>query len=422
MNRYSWDKNDTRQLDLAHVNVSSLSLLTGIENLLIGSSEECQLSMSLFTTLSSSLRRLILSNCDFSDQAGDCFEIFGNLEILEIKNAQNCSHISLDVVPRLKWLILNLSQLPLLNHLSQDLRVLVIAIPLNSATTTYENFLKSLKNFKHEKLEILDISSDNLSMLGNDWLSGFPSLRILKLNSCYLTNLSILPEKIAHLETLSLGENKLKSLDGGGVFRSFGSIKKLDLDSNNLKLNVPNVFAGLIGLVNLKISQNHITDIHKQAFCGLNNLEILDLAKNKLKSLDPNVFDHLSRLKQLNLSGNSLSDGLIDGVFESLGQLEQLDLSENGISKIDSGMFRGLIKLRRLGLNHNKLEDLLPLDVFASMTSLERIEMTYNLYDSKQVDELKKKFHPLELWLDFCQSKYHNAPASVVLGNRHRVL
>lgn len=408
------------------INILSLSLLLGLENLRIagGFGAFGQLSKTLFTSLTS-LRRLLLERCDLSYVPANALETLTSLQVLELRDCRNCSHVNLDVLPRLKWLILDtnnsgVSNLPSFRLLSPEL--LVLGINLKISDSDWQN----VRNFKHEKLIALDIKRDGWK-LDQDWFAWFPSLKALKMDRCSLRRLELPSSRLSNLESLVLQHNQLESWDES--CRQLVSLKKLDLGANRLKLDRADVFAGLKSLSKLNISFNKLESIHREAFRGLDCLEVLDLSNNQLKHLDPEVFAHVPNLKHLNLSWNSLridnstfchlnrlkilhignnnNEKLIgdEAVFGSLAELEILELFGNKLTKIDSNLFKGLGNLKRLVLNNNELSDI-PADTFAFATSFEEVIMVYNRLNDKNVMVSKPEFAKIKFCLEYDQSMF----------------
>ena len=85
-------------------NVFQIKSTENLDNLKVSSKHTpINLHHSLFVDLGH-LRRLILVNCDFSNVSNDSLKILVTLEILEIKNPTNCSHIKLESLKNLRWL------------------------------------------------------------------------------------------------------------------------------------------------------------------------------------------------------------------------------------------------------------------------------------------------------------------------------
>lgn len=396
-------------------NMNDLSLLTGLENLSLmgghGDEFACKLSPTLLLSSLTNLCSLFLDKCDLRNLSHDSFGALVNLRIFHMKNALNYSHINLDLLPRLKWLNLDNENstgernrdLSLIQRLSDELRIVEIGLDISEAA------LKILRNFSHENLIMIDVKCQEWK-LDDGWFGGFPSLKALKMDFCSLTKLPV-SEKLPNLEWLNLQQNKLVSLEDRGCF--LVNLKKLNLNTNALKLDRPDVFKGLAQLSKLVLTYNEIDVIHKEAFRGLNKLEALDLSNNQLSNLDPETFAHVPQLEHLDLSWNRVTvdksttfghlkqlktliikNNIIkncqDGVFASLQNCQLLDLSWNSIPRIGSSMFDGLSSLKILNLSNNEIDEIAS-DAFAATSSLEDVLLFYNRLPNEIQDKLRVK-------------------------------
>ena len=104
---------------------------------------------------------------------------------------------------------------------------------------------------------------------------------------------------------LNLGTNLIESVPGGVLSQL--KLEKLYLYENHLLEVRKEYWEGLDSLVELKINDNKIQDIHPDGLSNLLNVELLHLHNNNLKTLKSNVFgdSHPARL-EVSLSGNPL--------------------------------------------------------------------------------------------------------------------
>lgn len=408
--------------------------MRGLENLYIFIDSEVGsvFSTILFPSISSTLKRLNIRNCDFKDLAHDGLRSLINLKTLEIEECQNCSHINLDVLPHLEWLCLQRerSEYPFFYRLSENLKIFSIK---DSDFPISEVGSKTLQEFQHKKLLLLEFEFKNWR-LTDDWLSGFPCLKSLQIlfPFPFPNVIPLLPdiaskvfpklpiEVLINLESLSLPWCKFESINHINT-KSLKNLKILYLQGNKaeIDMNRADIFTGLEGLIQLKISYTKIKLIHPNAFRGLHTLQCLDLFSNFLTELDSSVFSHLPNLKHLDLSDNQLEleesllfnlkhlqtlkidsnnfgDSIPRNFFLVLDNLEELHLSMNQITRIKSNMFNGLSKLKRLVLDYNELEDI-PLDAFSFSTYLEKVNAQCNLFGNHKKDELEFQFFPIKI-------------------------
>lgn len=109
--------------------------------------------------------------------------------------------------------------------------------------------------------------------------------------------------RVFRKEVLSLHDNKITSLNGGGTLQDLSALKILDLHSNKLS-KLPED----IGL--------------------LTALQILNLQDNKLKNL-PDSVQHMKCLQVLNIGGNKFTE--FPFILCKLSRLQTLDISNNKI-------------------------------------------------------------------------------------------
>lgn len=369
----------------------------------------------------SNLRRLFLFQCDLKQlDNDDCLKQLTNLEVLEFRDCCNCSGVNLGVLSGLKWLVLkNSGDFQSFEKVNKDLRILEVNLDYSPNSKS----IKLLSNYKHERLEVLDVKIEGWSREHFE-IDGYRSLKTLRMNFCHLKKLKI-SHSMNKLETLVLDQNNFDSIDK--TWRALANLKKINLSMNTLKLDASNVFAGLKNLKSINISCNKILSIHSKAFQGLDALEDLNLSGNNLQRLDPEVFSYVPNLKRLDLSENELETEMStssisqrlktlvlkvknlrgsrltsnkEGVFSCLEQLEYLDLSSNKISSVDSKMLKGLRKLKRLDLSENEIENV-SLDAFSdAATTLEEINLKDNCLIDEMKDVLRHEFATIKISLN----------------------
>lgn len=180
----------------------------------------------------------------------------------------------------------------------------------------------------------LDLSSNRLSVLGDNCLSGLESLKQL---SWAHNNLAALPPTL-------FGNSSLKNL------------QSLHLENNSLSLLTPGIFKGLDDLKILNLSLNAISShlLTGDTFSGLDRLQVLDLSHNDITKLEPAVFKSLIHLQILSLSNNKLHI-ISDKAFMSQSHLRVLSLSFNNLEEISEEAMDGLTGLESLSLDNNRI-------------------------------------------------------------------
>jgi Leucine-rich repeat (LRR) protein len=156
-------------------------------------------------------------------------------------------------------------------------------------------------------------------------------------------------------------------------FRFDRCAQNLDISDNDLvSLDKTSLKAiGVVSLVQLNASRNHISDIHEEAFLGQSKLQIVDLSSNSLIYIELKTFMRNPSLERLSLSNNqhlTLPEG--DPFLDSKS-LRVLQLSNCNLSHIPPKTFQYLPNLQELDISHNKIEILNPVQSVGHLTLLD---------------------------------------------------
>ncbi|KAL7250428.1 hypothetical protein ACSBR1_012439 [Camellia fascicularis] len=246
------------------------------------------------------------------------------------------------------------------------------------------------KLLKLKYLSLLDLSYNGLSLSINNSLNStaLPSLEIIGLGSCNLTEFPNFLREQAGLFSLDLSNNKihgevpkwvldvgkfsLTRLDLSHNFLSAGleqlpwlALQYIDLHDNLLHgpLPVPPITTTVF-----LISSNKFIGKIPPLICGLGLLKVLDLSNNSLSGMIPQCLGNLSNsLSVLNLRMNSFH-GAFTAIFTKGSTLRNLNLNDN---QIEGQVPRSLLncgRLEVLDLGRNKINDTFPywLELFQS--------------------------------------------------------
>lgn len=115
--------------------------------------------------------------------------------------------------------------------------------------------------------------------------------------------------------------------------------------------------ANLRDIHKLKFQNCSIETVHMYAFSGLALLIELDLSKNKITSLHRDVFHDNIKLRVLTLSNNNISV-LEDGLFYNLTFLQRIVIDHNNIETISPDTFKNLPTLNHLNLGYNQIKSI----------------------------------------------------------------
>ena len=169
--------------------------------------------------------------------------------------------------------------------------------------------VSQFQKFKFEKLEILDLSNNNIENINVFEKVYFRELKNLRLVRNKISDIEVLAKvKFKNLEKLNLSENKINDISILGK-SNFKELKELNLSDNN------------------------ISDIQILGKVRLQKLEILNLSKNNISDISIFKKVDFKLLKELYLNNNYIAD---IKVFEKaiFNKLEILVLNNNGIDKL----------------------------------------------------------------------------------------
>lgn len=135
------------------------------------------------------------------------------------------------------------------------------------------------------------------------------------------------------------------------------------------------------GLKSLHMNGCGITDVHEDAFNGLENLQQLNLDLNEIGYLPEDVFKHMTGLREFSFfNQNQQYNGIPpEGLFQNTLRLERLNFFANNLGEIPVGLFANLDKLESLKIVGSGLtEDSIPAGAFDDLTSLKVLDLGFN--------------------------------------------
>jgi Leucine-rich repeat (LRR) protein len=212
------------------------------------------------------------------------------------------------------------------------------------------------------KLQILDLSNNNLTNIDKDLFKYNTQLQYLYLNNNKLTNLNKdLFKYNTQLQYLDLSYNKLTNLDKD-LFKYNTQLQYLYLNNNKLTNLDKDLFKYNTQLQNLYLNNNKLTNLDKDLFKYNTLLQTLWLFNNKLTNLDKDIFSGLTQLQALDLADNNNLTNLDKDLFKYNTLLQNLTLSNNNLTNLDKDLFKYNTQLQNLFLYNNKL-NLLPISI-----------------------------------------------------------
>ncbi|XP_074594962.1 uncharacterized protein LOC141850283 [Brevipalpus obovatus] len=167
--------------------------------------------------------------------------------------------------------------------------------------------------------------------------------------------------QLTNLRTLEIGENHIELITDSTFYglQSLRVLDQLDLISNSLQELPGFSFTLLSAISSLKLDNNNISNIHPQAFSGLDDtLVYLYLGENKLTEIPNKALYNLTRLRELDLRGNNITT-ITRTSFEKYGSsLQFLILRNNRLKTIEFGAFDHLTSIKWFWMDHNQLKTL----------------------------------------------------------------
>ena len=230
-----------------------------------------------------------------------------------------------------------------------------------------------------EEWEAVDIDEDFLLRTDMNYNSteldlDLESIRLIDEN---LVLASIFP----NLTHIILNNNQLESLENNSrLFRGLDRLRIINLEYNRLSCLHPNIFANLVRVEEIDLSNNDLKAVDKDLFrichdeyCVIqpfNQLQHLDLSSNQIETLHPQLFSKLAKLEYLSLANNLLKS-LEPPVFHELVSLSFLYLQYNQLSTFNTTLFSNLFELEWISLNNNQITET-PKELFANLTLLNK--------------------------------------------------
>ncbi|KAJ8683352.1 hypothetical protein QAD02_019144 [Eretmocerus hayati] len=233
------------------------------------------------------------------------------------------------------------------------------------------------------ELRELDVSRNRFSKLP---ARVFSSLRRLSELNLAGNDIAVVESEaflgLKSLRSLDLSDNRIVALPADLFREAANSLKELKLQNNSISVLAPGLIANMNQLVALDLSKNLLTSswMNSATFSGLIRLVLLDLSFNHIDKLDPALFKDLYTLQILNLKYNEIENIAAD-TFSPMSNLHTLEMSHNRLRYIGGQSLSGLFALSLLAINFNLLEGLNP-DAFKNCSSIQDVQLSGNNLDA----------------------------------------
>ncbi|XP_007889512.2 relaxin receptor 2 [Callorhinchus milii] len=193
---------------------------------------------------------------------------------------------------------------------------------------------------------------------------------------CIDVNLHFVPQVSANVTTLSLEQNKIKSLPAN-VFIKYRELKGLFLQGNQIRSISKRAFCGLYKLTKLYLSGNRITMFKSRVFQDLHSLEWLIVEDNQISKITSRVFFGLRSLSMLNMQYNLIEEFPNISICAETPNLQWLDFEGNRIKSLNYSSFVGCDKLTVLALFKNEITTISE-NTFAPLHNLGDLNLSSN--------------------------------------------
>ncbi|XP_045207670.2 insulin-like growth factor-binding protein complex acid labile subunit [Mercenaria mercenaria] len=278
-----------------------------------------------------------------------------------------------------------------------------------------ENGMQTINKYAFSKLvslRTLILSRNNISKLYLHSFSGLTSLQTLDLNENHIEDLDgfIFNPFRDTIRTILLKRNKLK-LIRSDLFYSMRSLAKLDLSFNEISALGSRMFLG-VGLEELCLRGNDLTEITAEIFVGATKINVLDVSHNKLTDIHIGAFNSFSEnIYEISMERNFLTR-LLAGVFKGMRFLQSAKMANNSISYIEDGTFRDLVNLKKLDLSWNKLS-MVTLKMLEGLASVKSLDLHYNPLVRFEFPEFSKAQGTIEINMNLTVSDVSHDTADI---------
>ncbi|KAK7286843.1 hypothetical protein RJT34_22140 [Clitoria ternatea] len=358
------------------------------------------------------LQSLNLAHNDIHSLIPPMFGLLKNLRYLNLSNAGFHGQIPIEIGHLSKLITLDLS----LSFTSQNILKLEkpnIAMLMQNLTDVTELHLDGVmvssigKEWCHalsslHKLQVLSMSSCNLSGLIDSSLSKLQSLSIVQLSMNNLS--SSVPKFLANLSsltTLQLSSCGLIDVFPKGIFQ-MEKLKVLDVSSNqDLLGSLPN-FPQDGYIQHLNLSNTNFSGQLPSTISNLKQLSTLDLSNCQFNGTLPISVSELTQLVHLDLSFNNFH-GHLPSLNKSKN-LRYLSLFQNDFTgEITSTNWEGFSDLNSINLGDNSLNGKVPSTLF-TLPSLQELILSHNRFDGP-LDEFQNESFSALQFVDLSNNK-----------------
>ena len=270
------------------------------------------------------LRKLTLTNNNIYNLSLDIFEDLTELTHVDLRN-NKLTHL----------------QANLFQHSKQLSHILLSANPLVSIDgALYTNIhihaldlcncsFQRLPHYPPPSLQTIQLSFNNISRINEEDARHYPQLN-----------------------TLVLKYNLLEHVESGAM-STMSKLKRAIFNHNHLQ-SFPEVFS--VGIIEIEVDNNRISDISAVAFVNGTELKSLSLRNNSIAYMRPDALTNVDNIERLYLDHNPIRE-LNSTTFPKATGLEYLHINNLHLENITEDCFLGLEPLKHLYMSFVKVND-----------------------------------------------------------------
>jgi Leucine-rich repeat (LRR) protein len=313
-------------------------------------------------------------------------KIMSELDELKLRNVSLNSLLNLSLstyFPKINLLDLSQNDLSALNQVFFS--TFTKLTTLNLSRTGLAS-LDSIKLDSIKYLNVLDLSFNRIEFISKSQMSNF------KVNYLYLSNNRVrfvetgAFKLCVTLEMLDMSHNQIVELDLDDLYRISPSVKTILYNDNLIqKVRPLTSRPGFnTALLKLDLSNNCIASLDLSNIAS--DMDVtsddpflqvrISLSRNKLTRIGYTLFNSFRNLVFLNVEWNEI-EYIEPYSFYNLNILETLILSNNQIRDLDTQALDGLSQVVTLNLSHNYLETV-NLGLFSDLYNLKTLDMSNN--------------------------------------------
>ena len=199
---------------------------------------------------------------------------------------------------------------------------------------------------------VIELVASGLGLSGSipdTTIGKLSKLQTLDLSNNKITGLPADLWSLGSLKSLNLSSNQISGSLPNNI-GNFGLLERFDLSSNNFSGEIPETIGSLVSLRVLKFNRNGFEESIPSGILSCQSLVTIDLSSNRLSGSLPDGFGAaFPQLKSLNLAGNEIHGR--DSEFLELKSITTLNVSGNLFQGSVLGMFKELLEVIDLSRN-----------------------------------------------------------------------